>query len=116
MDPIPYYFDNVKRSALVIKPKTPFKDWLANLDKENSNIDGTADPYVYLLPDFETTKEMEKWLSENFDDIFSDQLNNWYIDETVWVQNRSFKLFKEWFDYTLHTMVFDTMDDDIDKV
>jgi hypothetical protein len=37
------------------------------------------------------------------------------MDETVWVKNRTFKLFKDWFDYSIHTMIWDTMDEPIDK-
>jgi hypothetical protein len=33
----------------------------------------------------------------------------------MWVQNRSFKLFKEWFDYKMHSMVWDTLEEPIDK-
>ena len=115
MKPIPYYFENVRRSALVLRPKKPFQDWLNNIDADNSTIEFNADTDVYMLPDFETIDEMELWLADNFDAIFVDQLNNWYIDEKLWVQNRTLSLFKEWFDYSLHTMVWDTLDEDIDK-
>lgn len=116
MEPIPYYFDNVRRCAMVLKPKKPFLDWLSQIDPESGEFDILSDTDVYLLPDFETLEELEIWLADNYHNIFEDQLNNWYTDESLWVQNRTFQLFKEWFEYTLHTMVWDTLETDIDKV
>jgi hypothetical protein len=115
MEQIPVYFDNIDRSALVIKPKKPFTDWLHKIDNDQRLTDIMEDTEIYLLPDFEETQQMEKWLKKNFDLLFSDQLNNWYTDESIWPQNRTFKLFKEWFDYSLHTMIMDTLDSPISK-
>jgi hypothetical protein len=115
MEPIPYYFDTINRTALIIKCKKPFFDWLTSIDADNKNIKMDIDSDVYLLPDFEDVSEMKKWLKKGFDNIFSDQLNNWYTDENLWPENRTFKQFKEWFDYTLHTMIFDTQDGPIRK-
>jgi hypothetical protein len=38
---------------------------------------------------------MESWLKKNFDELFTEQLNNWYVDETMWPQNRTFSMFNE---------------------
>jgi hypothetical protein len=62
---------------------------------------------VYLLPDFETEAQIEKWLKKNFDTIFSDFLFSGYTDQVMWPQNRTYKMFKEWFEYTTHCMVWD---------
>lgn len=70
---------------------------------------------IYLLPDFETTQQMESWLKKNFDELFSEQLHNWYTDESMWPQNRTFKMFGEWFSYSLYTMIFDTQKGFIEK-
>jgi hypothetical protein len=58
---------------------------------------------------------MESWLKKNFDKIFKHQLNNWYIDETLWPPARTFKMFKEWLQYSAHTMVWDMQHDFIEK-
>ena len=116
MEPIISYFENVRRTAIVIKPKQPFLDWLKSIDPSDDDPKLLNETDVYLLPDFEEVKQMENWLKKNFDSIFSDQLNNWYLDEPCWVQNRTFKMFKEWFDYSLHTMIYDTVDKPIQKI
>lgn len=112
------YFEilNLKRSALVLTgKKQPFYDWLESIGKGMSKAD-TFEPDVYLLPDYEEVRQMENWLSRNFDLLFQEQLNNWITDEDLWVQNRTFKMFKQWFDYTLHPMVFDLEIGDIEKI
>jgi hypothetical protein len=42
-------------------------------------------------------------------------MNYWYITEDLWVQKRTLKLFKEWFDYSFHTTVLDFLDEPIQK-
>lgn len=107
---------NLKRSALVLsKKKMPYYGWLQSIGKGSQNSN-TTDNEVYLLPDYEEIDQMEKWLSRNFDLIFQDQLNGWITDQDLWVKNRTYKLFKEWFDYSLHTMIFDLEKGEIEKI
>jgi hypothetical protein len=115
MEPIIQYFESVRRSALVIQPKQPFFEWLKSIDPsdESQSLEFHSD--VYLLKDFEEVTQMENWLKKNFDKIFSDQLNNWYVDKSLWVKSRTFKMFSEWFSYSLHTMVWDTESKIIEK-
>ena len=54
-------------------------------------------------------------VEKNFDQIFVDQMNYWYTLESMWVQNRTFKMFKEWFDYSLYMMILDTLEEPIEK-
>ncbi len=115
MEPIPYYFDSINRSVLIIRRKKPFYDWLAVMDPNDRNLMEESEHDVYLLPDFDEVSQMEKWLKKNFDSLFCDQLNNWYTDENVWPQARNFKMFNEWFDYSLHTMIYDTQEGKIRK-
>jgi len=115
MDPLPVFFDLTDRAALILKPKKPFLDWLIKYDLQDKDVDLEEDQDVYLIPEFLDNNEFEEWLKENYDAFFCDQMNGWYSDETMWVQNRSFKLFKEWFDYKMHSMVWDTLEDPIEK-
>ena len=116
MEQIPYYFEIVNRTAIVISPRQPFVNWIKSLNSEMSLELVEGDHNVYLIPDFDETAQMNRWLKKNFDLIFIDQLNNWYTDETYWIKNRTFKMFKEWFNYSLHTMVLDTLDGNIEKI
>ena len=116
MEPILVYFDFINRTALVVRPKKPFFDWLKKIDPEDDPLqDFMDDSDVYLLPNFEDHEEMENWLKKNYDQIFCDQMNHWYTDEDLWIQKRTFKLFNEWFDYSMHTMIWDTLDKPVSK-
>ena len=116
MDKIPVFFENIDRSALVIIPKKPFHDWLISIEADNAGADLWKESTVYLLPDFDDEEDMEKWMKKNFDQIFCDQMNNWYTEESCWISKRTFKMFKEWFDFSLHTMIMDTLEDPIEKL
>ncbi len=111
-------FQNVRRTVLVLTPKQALYDWANSIEpidlKELGQIIG--EPDVYLLPDFDTTEQMERWLRTHFDWFFCGPLNNWYTDEDLWVQNRTFKMFKVWFDYILHTMVWVSQKGPIEKI
>lgn len=115
MKEIPVFFEMTDRSALILKPKKPFSNWLTSHDPNDRDADLEEDQDIYLIPEFDSNKEFETWIKENFDAFFCDQMNHWYTDETMWIQNRTFKLFKEWFDYKMHSMVWDTLDDPIEK-
>jgi hypothetical protein len=101
------FVENIERCALVVRPKQPFKDWIKSHDPEFDLSQVEFEGDVYLLSDFKVIGEIKNWLRENFDVIFSEQLNSWYVDESMWVSNRTLKMFAEWFDYSLHTMVWD---------
>ena len=110
-------FQNVRRTAILIQPKQPYQDWLLKIDPNNQIPDELLhDNEIYLLPDLEEIDELEKWLEKNFDLIFKDQLSHWYLDESLWVQNRNYDLFKKWFDFSLHTMLWDTLKTPIQKI
>lgn len=112
---MPKCFENIKRTALVLKPKQPFHDWLLRVEPGEDFRDALKEGDVYLLPDYEEISRMQKWLKLNFDFIFTDQLNNWYTDETLWPQNRTMGMFKEWFEYSLFTTISDTQRGSIEK-
>ncbi|MBF8277379.1 MAG: hypothetical protein HW390_2452 [Candidatus Brocadiaceae bacterium] len=115
MELIPQYFENIRRTALVLKPKQPFHDWLLSVEPGNDFSDALQEGDVYLLPDYEKISQMQNWLKRNFDSIFTDQLNNWYTDEDLWPQNRTMAMFKEWFEYSLLTTILDTQEGGIEK-
>lgn len=77
-------------------------------------IDAMA-PEVYLVPDFEDEEDLEKWFRKHYDEFFIEKLNGWYTDDAMWPQKRTFKMFEEWFEYNLITMVSDTLDGFIEK-
>jgi hypothetical protein len=108
---------NLKRAAIVVKPRKPFWDWLIRQDPDQELPHYIInDPEIYLIPDFEEVGQMKKWMKKNFDMIFCDQMNHWYTDRKLWASNRTFETFQQWFDLSFHTMIWDTLDSAIDKI
>lgn len=108
-------FGNLNRSAIVIKYKQPFLDWLNSQESDFQFDPASRESNIYLLPDLETHEAMEKWLQKNFDLLFTEELFGWYMNDECWPQNRTYNLFRDWFDYSLHTMIFDTLKSPIKK-
>lgn len=62
---------------------------------------------IYLIREMDSNEAIQKWLKKNFDNIFINELNDWHTDEQVWPDNRNYKMFSEWFDVELHSMILD---------
>ena len=104
----------VDRSLVVIKPRQAFFDWLKetpdwelDLTLETLRVDCTA----LLIPEFEEPEGAISYVDDIFEQIFEMELASWCADEKVWPQKRTLKMFWEWFDVELHSMVIDTADE-----
>lgn len=113
MEPLIYFFDNVKRHAIVVKPKRPLLNWINAIYPDMAE-DG-SETTVYLVKDRDHYENTEKWLKRNFGEIFENELNGRHTDENDWPQKRTFKLFKEWFNTEIHTMIVDIEETPITK-
>jgi hypothetical protein len=73
---------------------------------------------IYLVPDFEDEDvieaAIEKYLKNNYENIFRSELSAWYTDEKMFPKI-TYPLFRDWFDISINTMIFDTLDEPIDK-
>lgn len=101
-------------SALVVKPKEPFLDWLHKADPTSHELaleDLVSEPTVYLIPECETSEEVAEVLQELCEKIFVDQLDGWYRDQAPWPKDSSFDVFSRWFDFEHHSMLMDLCDE-----
>lgn len=110
----------INRTAIVIRPKKPFFDLMKyvfedHFDEVEDTKDMCLDLAVYLVPSIDTIEEMEVWLSKNYDIIFQEQLSTSINRGKHLVDNRTFNMFKEWFDYSLHSEIRDCVDGEIVK-
>jgi hypothetical protein len=104
----------LNRSAVVVKPKQLFLDWLHAADPTSHNLSLrhlTLEPTIYLLPECDTRAELEDALRERCEEIFIEQLAGWFNDEAMWPQDLGFETFCRWFDFQHHSMVVDLCDD-----
>lgn len=108
----------INRTALIVKPKQPFADWLTAVDPRGSLTlpEIREDTTVFLLPDEAFQMDLEKVLREFFEDIFEQVLWEWATDEGDWPKERSYEKFREWFDVEFHSGVIDLAEDPIDQI
>lgn len=97
--------------------------WLVYTSKEHDGPDHQLKPedvptegfdskHVYFIPAYDETEKYEKFVKKYCTEISEHELSGWYIDPAMWPQDRSWKVFKEWFDYEIQTMVLDTIPDE----
>lgn len=112
-------FPDINRAALIVTPKQPFLDWLVYNSKkydssknefkqEDLKTEGFDSKNVYLIPSYDKIGKYEKFVRRNFSEIFEHELCDWYTEPEMWPEKRTWKVFKEWFNYEIQTMVFDT--------
>lgn len=101
----------INRCAIVLKPMQPFIDWCSNLYPEE--IDDIQKTRTYLIS--EEIEEIDLWLSKKFDKLFSFELESWSPNKKGWPQKRNYKMFKEWFQIDISTMIYDFEKDPILK-
>jgi hypothetical protein len=105
----PWISPMLNRSAVIVRPKKPFCDWLRAVDYDDAP-EATLDqmgPTLYLVPDYEDPADANKVLKKVCDEIFCRELEGWYTDVDVWPKDRSLKVFKQWFDVQHYEVVED---------
>ncbi len=101
----------LNRTALIFRPAQPYIDWARSLpdtDEISPNIDG--EQTVYLVEEIYDDDHLEDILKQIYSTIFEQELQGWYLDESLWPKKRTFSMFKEWFTIEYHTCIQDLMD------
>ena len=110
--------ESINRSAVVIKPKQPFIDWLNSIPDEN--IDFTLeqiseDNITFLIPEHDNPEDSKNYIRKRFDQIFEWELWGWITTEELWPKKRTWKMFQKWFDVEINSEVFDLVNGNIGK-
>ena len=104
----------LNRSAIVVKPKLPFLDWLHTADPTSHSLsleELVQEPAIYLIPECDTDAEVHDALHELCEEIFIEQLAGWFNDRATWPQDRGSDAFCRWFDFRHHSMLIDLCDE-----
>ena len=96
-----------------MRPKQPYLDWAAGSDDSGLVPDPRDEQTVYLIPSFESDEEGWKIVKQVYSEVFERELDAWHTVETAWPQNRDFKMFQDWFEIELHSVVEDLCDYEI---
>ncbi len=104
----------INRSALVIRPKQPYVDWVNSLDSEASGLEQAMtlaqhqqEGRVYLISEQEQVTDKESLIADHWQPIFENELGGWDEFADAWPASLSQQLFLEWFDIEPQLMVFD---------
>ncbi len=96
----------INRTAIIVKPLQPFVDWYAALyPDELEDLDEIKETKTYLIS--ESIEDVEAWLKKKFKKIFELELQDWHNNKKEWPQKRTYKMFNQWFQVDVSTMVYD---------
>jgi len=115
MEPIPCYFESINRNAIIVRPKTPFYNWLNSVYPKVKPILTKDENNIYLIREMDSNDLILKWIKNHFDEIFINELNDWCTDEKTWPKNRNHRMFSDWFDVEINSMILDLEDDPVIK-
>ena len=113
-------FPLVYRCAVVVRPQQPLADWLKKVEPTFmlSLEEMRNDSPVFLVPDFEDAEDidraLEKFIRSNYQGIFLNHLASWCLDPTTYPKI-TYPVFKQWFELSMHSMVFDMVNEPLDK-
>lgn len=100
----------LNRSIAILVYKQPFLDWLSTADPNSLPMTLEKlreDNDTFLIPQFDDLRDSVKWVEKRWSVLFESLLFDWITDEAMWPQNRTLKMFREWFGIEVHSMVWD---------
>ncbi len=108
----------INRFAVIIRPLEPFVEWV-----NSAPVRGTddlvplevlqEDATVVLTPEMDANDEALDWLKTYKAKLFEMELESWCTDRSTWPEKRTARLFDQWFDLEVHSMVYDAVGEPI---
>jgi hypothetical protein len=104
----------VNRSVVIVYAREPFLTWVNALIPEQVTLDELNQGCpAFLIEDFEYEEDALDAINEEWAVYFETWLESWVQDESKWPAERTLEQFHEWFDLSLHPMVFDRLDEPV---
>lgn len=88
----------INRSAVIVRPKQPYINWASQLDNSRITPDQNDEPTIYLIPEYNDDSSAWAILEQIYDSIFDAELHAWHTEASDWPANRTFQIFRDWFD------------------
>ena len=98
------------RIVILARPTRSYFEWAKFADDSEASyslLDIRRDCSAWLLP---VGENVEKFLREHFDEIFRRELFAITYDEKEFPANRTYEMFRDWFDVEIHSAVYDLDD------
>ncbi|HEY5463098.1 MAG TPA: hypothetical protein VIJ95_07575 [Hanamia sp.] len=105
----------VNRSAISLKYKPAFVEWLNRNNDSFTGLFELEDSTIYLIEENDSHKEVSQWLKKNFERIMINELEDITFDEKKWPP-RTYKVFCDLFEIRFHDMVMDTEYEPVNKI
>lgn len=100
----------LNRTVVLLVPREAFLEWLNDADPTDEPLtmeDLRDDSNVFLIPQFSDDMDSMKWIEKRWNVLFEHMLLEWMVDETMWPENITLEMFREWFEVEIHTMAWD---------
>ena len=104
---------SLNRSAILLIPKQPYVEWANSLDDDGPRFEiseANDELTVFLGPELDTVEEIEAFVTKHFDYFFDYWLEGWCTEPSLWPRRRTRRMFHEWFEIRIHTMIEDVVD------
>lgn len=98
----------INRGVITIVPKQPYYDW-GNALYPNITMgpEDQQEHNAYLISDDFSIDNLDQVVKKRYKSIFEHELFGIHTDPDGWPQDRSFKVFKQWFHYYISSVVLD---------
>lgn len=112
-------FFSINRYALIVRPSEAMIDWVNTVFPGDpidfDKMKGHDHTDIFLIPQFDSVKNAEEWLEENYRFFLRHSLEEWSTDESTWPKPLSWEQFERLHNYTIESVVIDTVDEEYDE-
>ena len=105
----------INRSAVVVRYREAFCDWLRSIGVEEEEFQDHADKSVYLIGECEYPEDQDEVLRESASAIFYEEVSAWHLESEQYPDFNDFTLFATWFETEFFDMVYDALDGPLTK-
>lgn len=103
------------RSVVNLYPTKLYLEWLNYIRGSDVCLGlNEIEPISFLINDFDNNSEFEYWLEDNYHLLFEIRLNYSCVDKSLWPEDKTFGVFKKWFDVRYCNLILDLEDRSIE--
>lgn len=101
-------FTTINRAFISILPKRPFYDWANTVFNDSTPMTAEdMEATCYAISDDFAAEDLAEVVKPHYEFIFEQELFSCCTDPDEWPEKRTWKMFCEWFDFHVGSMVWD---------